>query len=64
MADAGQHAVETFIAKWQGVAASAPLSLDEIVAKFDIDKVQKGGAKFDRGRLDHFGDCGIDCLGR
>ena len=34
MADAGQHAVETFIAKWQGVAASAPLSLDEIVARF------------------------------
>ena len=27
-------------------------SLDEIVERFDIDKVQKGGARFDRGRLE------------
>jgi glutamyl-tRNA synthetase len=28
------------------------LTLDEIIAKFDIAKVQKGGARFDRGRLE------------
>src|SRR5258705_1650112 len=28
------------------------LSLDQIIEQFDIDKVHKGGAKFDRGRLE------------
>jgi nondiscriminating glutamyl-tRNA synthetase len=28
------------------------LAVDEIIERFDIDKVQKGGARFDRGRLE------------
>jgi nondiscriminating glutamyl-tRNA synthetase len=37
---------------WSPGTEEDVLSLDQIVAKFDIDKVQKGGAKFDRGRLE------------
>ena len=37
---------------WSPGTEEDVLSLDEIVARFDIDKVQKGGAKFDRGRLE------------
>ncbi|HUQ78985.1 MAG TPA: glutamate--tRNA ligase [Patescibacteria group bacterium] len=37
---------------WSPGTEEDVLSLDEIVARFDIDKVQKGGAKFDIGRLE------------
>ncbi|MDQ3127411.1 MAG: glutamate--tRNA ligase [Chloroflexota bacterium] len=37
---------------WSPGTEEDVLALDEIVAKFDIDKVQKGGAKFDTGRLE------------
>ena len=37
---------------WSPGTEEDVLSIDEIVAKFDIDKVQKGGARFDRGRLE------------
>ena len=37
---------------WSPGTEEDVLALDEIVAKFDIDKVQKGGAKFDIGRLE------------
>jgi glutamyl-tRNA synthetase len=37
---------------WSPGTEEDVLSLDQIVEQFDIDKVQKGGAKFDRGRLE------------
>jgi len=37
---------------WSPGTEEDVLSVDEIVARFDIDKVQKGGARFDRGRLE------------
>ncbi len=37
---------------WSPGTEEDVLSLDEIVERFDIDKVQKGGAKFDRERLE------------
>ncbi len=37
---------------WSPGTEEDVLSLDEIIAKFDIDKVHKGGAKFDIGRLE------------
>ncbi|MBA2721035.1 MAG: glutamate--tRNA ligase [Chloroflexi bacterium] len=37
---------------WSPGTEEDVLPLDEIIAKFDIDKVHKGGAKFDRGRLE------------
>jgi glutamyl-tRNA synthetase len=37
---------------WSPGTEEDVLSLDEIIDKFDIDKVQKGGAKFDRDRLE------------
>jgi glutamyl-tRNA synthetase len=37
---------------WSPGTEEDVLSLDEIVQRFDIDKVQKGGAKFDRERLE------------
>jgi glutamyl-tRNA synthetase len=37
---------------WSPGTEEDVLSLDQIIEQFDIDKVQKGGAKFDRGRLE------------
>jgi glutamyl-tRNA synthetase len=37
---------------WSPGTEEDVLTLDEIIAKFDIAKVQKGGARFDRGRLE------------
>ena len=37
---------------WSPGTEEDVLTLDEIIERFDIDKVQKGGAKFDRGRLE------------
>ncbi|HEX5824230.1 MAG TPA: glutamate--tRNA ligase [Candidatus Limnocylindrales bacterium] len=37
---------------WSPGTEEDVLPLDEIVARFDIDKVHKGGAKFDRERLE------------
>nr|MBA2382023.1 glutamate--tRNA ligase [Chloroflexota bacterium] len=37
---------------WSPGTEEDVLSVDEIVERFDIDKVQKGGARFDRGRLE------------
>ncbi len=37
---------------WSPGTEEDVLSLDEVVARFDIDKVQKGGARFDRDRLE------------
>ena len=37
---------------WSPGTEEDVLSVDEVIAKFDIDKVQKGGARFDRGRLE------------
>jgi glutamyl-tRNA synthetase len=37
---------------WSPGTEEDVLPLDEIVARFDIDKVHKGGAKFDRDRLE------------
>ena len=37
---------------WSPGTEEDVLSLGEIIERFDIDKVQKGGAKFDRGRLE------------
>jgi glutamyl-tRNA synthetase len=37
---------------WSPGTEEDVLSLDEIIERFDIDKVQKGGAKFDRRRLE------------
>jgi glutamyl-tRNA synthetase len=37
---------------WSPGTEEDVLSVEEIVDKFDIDKVQKGGARFDRGRLE------------
>jgi glutamyl-tRNA synthetase len=37
---------------WSPGTGEDVLSLDEIVERFDIDKVQKGGARFDRDRLE------------
>jgi glutamyl-tRNA synthetase len=37
---------------WSPGTEEDVLSLDEIVERFDIDKVQKGGARFDRERLE------------
>jgi glutamyl-tRNA synthetase len=37
---------------WSPGTEEDVLSIGEIVEKFDIDKVQKGGARFDRGRLE------------
>jgi glutamyl-tRNA synthetase len=37
---------------WSSGTEEEILSLDELVARFDIDKVQKGGARFDRERLE------------
>jgi glutamyl-tRNA synthetase len=37
---------------WSPGTEEDVLALDQIVEQFDIEKVQKGGAKFDRGRLE------------
>jgi nondiscriminating glutamyl-tRNA synthetase len=37
---------------WSPGTEEDVLTLDQIIERFDIDKVQKGGAKFDRGRLE------------
>ena len=37
---------------WSPGTEEDVLSIDEIIDKFDIDKVQKGGARFDRSRLE------------
>jgi glutamyl-tRNA synthetase len=37
---------------WSPGTEEDVLTLDEIIGKFDIEKVQKGGARFDRGRLE------------
>ena len=37
---------------WASGTEEEILSLDELAARFDIDKVQKGGARFDRERLE------------
>jgi len=37
---------------WSPGTEEDVLSLDDVVARFDIDKVQKGGARFDRDRLE------------
>lgn len=37
---------------WSPGTEEDVLAIDEIVGRFDIDKVQKGGARFDRGRLE------------
>ena len=37
---------------WSPGTEEDVLPLDQIIERFDIDKVQKGGAKFDRGRLE------------
>jgi glutamyl-tRNA synthetase len=37
---------------WSPGTEEDVLPLDEIVGRFDIDKVQKGGARFDRDRLE------------
>ncbi len=37
---------------WASGTEEEILSLDELSARFDIDKVQKGGARFDRERLE------------
>ncbi len=37
---------------WSPGTEEDVLSVDQIIEKFDIDKVQKGGARFDRGRLE------------
>jgi glutamyl-tRNA synthetase len=37
---------------WHPGTEDDVLSIDEIVERFDIDKVQKGGARFDRDRLE------------
>ena len=37
---------------WSPGTEEDVLSLDEIIARFDLDKVQKGGARFDRERLE------------
>ncbi|HEY3162973.1 MAG TPA: glutamate--tRNA ligase [Candidatus Limnocylindrales bacterium] len=37
---------------WSPGTEEDVLSLDEIIERFDIDKVQKGGARFDRDRLE------------
>jgi len=37
---------------WSPGTEEDVLAVDEIVERFDIDKVQKGGARFDRGRLE------------
>ena len=37
---------------WSPGTEEDVLSIDEVIEKFDIDKVQKGGARFDRGRLE------------
>jgi glutamyl-tRNA synthetase len=37
---------------WSPGTEEDVLTLDEIIGKFDIAKVQKGGARFDRGRLE------------
>ncbi|HET7471890.1 MAG TPA: glutamate--tRNA ligase, partial [Candidatus Limnocylindrales bacterium] len=37
---------------WSPGTEEDVLSLDEVVERFDIDKVQKGGARFDRDRLE------------
>src|SRR4051812_24787459 len=37
---------------WSPGTEEDVLSLEDVVARFDIDKVQKGGARFDRDRLE------------
>jgi nondiscriminating glutamyl-tRNA synthetase len=37
---------------WSPGTEEDVLSVDEVIERFDIDKVQKGGARFDRGRLE------------
>jgi glutamyl-tRNA synthetase len=37
---------------WSPGTEEDVLAVDEIIERFDIDKVQKGGARFDRGRLE------------
>jgi glutamyl-tRNA synthetase len=37
---------------WSPGTEEDVLSIDEVIERFDIDKVQKGGARFDRGRLE------------
>ncbi len=37
---------------WSPGTEEDVLTLDEVIERFDIDKVQKGGAKFDRDRLE------------
>jgi glutamyl-tRNA synthetase len=37
---------------WSPATEEDVLTVDEVIERFDIDKVQKGGARFDRGRLE------------
>ena len=37
---------------WSPGTEEDVLAVDEVIEQFDIDKVQKGGARFDRGRLE------------
>ncbi len=39
---------------WHPTEGAELLGLKELIALFELDRVQKGGAKFDKAKLDHF----------